>query len=639
MSHRTASPHRQTSIRRNVIVMRFLAIVLVAVTGATIHPWSSAQALTPGPEDVVAYLSSDDGAITIGWPSQGSDTTIYPIRWTSGGATFYTRLKPIGECDSDGSNCFDPGASRHYFTLPSTDPTIEQVGVRAIDGSGDKSDWTDVAVTNGQPVSIELAQSGSSLRVSWSDPFQGAEPITRYALKYRVVGRSAAEYISVKPTDGVLDESVEIPTNGDQIEVQLRTVFDNLAKTSFTEWYTLAPDSITDLRDECRPGGAVYQEIGATGTYPEDRIPMESQVWFFPTDESEGGEDTGQSFGHAHLTTCVPHQMSGDSDVVRSQTLNLDIRIQAHLQAASHLDKATQIKSPPAGTKVRVPMVEIRGKTNNRKDVLVDQLTADDGYLLECEVGSAEPCVTQVRFAVDLHNSEAAQEARANPSPNNEFKWGFTSNGSKQLRVAAIHEVVVSGQKVAQMRAIIRSPFDFELADSPNGDWFDPVDVRTNDPESSGWLIQSSKDGAGGYATVGLRNPIQTSPVPTDRDWELDLHVEADPCVTNCAVDRMPILRYHGFIDPAFHGPAPCPDRGDGADPVTGCRAFTGAVGATLLDGKVSVPAEALAGLEPGVHRLVLAAEQPMVDSDEYNIAQEWESTLTGLLVLRFVVE
>lgn len=167
--------------------------------------------------------------------------------------------------------------------------------------------------------------------------------------------------------------------------------------------------------------------------------------------------------------------------------------------------------------------------------------------------------------------------------------------------------------------------------------------------ESSGWLIQVNPgQRAGGYATVGLDQFVDVNPVGDN--LQLKLRLEADPCTNSCARERMPINRVSVFVDPQIHTNHQtfegviCPNHPDGD---LGCRTQ---VELGVDDRSDVIDAENgihyatttvdidTTDLEPGVHVALIAVEMPMLDYED-EITDEFNSTLTGLLVHRFIVD
>ena len=170
-----------------------------------------------------------------------------------------------------------------------------------------------------------------------------------------------------------------------------------------------------DLTDQCRPDGDptvdnVYDRIGATGIYPEDRIPLETNVWFFPT-KDDGGPDPASAgdaeitanFGHGHLLTCVPHEALGDASVITNKLMDLDFEIQSHLQGAKKLDDDRDLE-PANDVEVRIDEIQIRGVNGTGGG---DFLMASGPQFFDnpdvCPPG--ESCVFQRSITVDLSTS------------------------------------------------------------------------------------------------------------------------------------------------------------------------------------------------------------------------------------------
>lgn len=332
--------------------------------------------------------------------------------------------------------------------------------------------------------------------------------------------------------------------------------------------------------------------------YAEARIPLESQAWWFPTSEDEGGTDTGRSFGHEHLEVCVPTL----DHVQTSDQFDAVLHVQIHL--------AGGIKAPPTSTVVRIQEVEMRGKNGGdpSRDVLVDEFTGD---YLTCN--ASEHCEAFLPVTFDLVRSPRICNCA-------DYKMGFRSNGLKQLRLSAFSDIYVNGSRYARMRAGLRVPLNLDL------EQFTTSNSYTNDTESSAWWIRKPTPGAGGYSTVRYTDPIPTEPRAPEASWTLPLEFEADPCVDNCVPDRMPTTGYEVHLDPAFHSGDP------GLILAAGSWApATGAVRRT--------PTVTWTGLAPGPHKLVILVHQPMADGiGGFNVPAADESTNTGVLVIPFVV-
>lgn len=489
----------------------------------------------------------------------------------------------------------------------------------------------------------------SAVEVRW-DPVADLGPIRYYAVRYQVDGPDDYAHAALAPTDDDAALSLVIPHTA---AVKVRAVPMVGPKGAWPAAWTPVSENVDprnvspSLLDECRPGGSIFELIGATAPYAEDRMPIESQVWFFPTPLDEQlALDRGDtpadlhSFGHAHLMTCapVPTSADGQSHLVTTPELELDVRILAHLNPARLLEGGP-MPTVDANVRVEISQIEIRARSETWRDVLVDRFTFDEP-LLTCTAADAV-CSTTVQLrgaqAIDLFDSGVV----ANP---NDRQMGFTTWGNKELRIAAVHDVYVDDRRVALKRAIARVPFElaegFDPAVTDERDVWTTLDAaatagRVIVTESSGWLIEPSRDGAGGYATVGIEGLLPTAPVPAGSSFDLPLSFAADPCSARCAIGEMPLSSYHVFIDPAFH--------------ITdcGCRVDTGFIGGDVANESVTIDT---GGLTPGLHRVVVAVEQPMREFvqperfhrprfPEINFAPQWKGTLTGLLVVFFVVE
>ena len=293
----------------------------------------------------------------------------------------HDRLKPVGRPASDG---------RYSLTIPASEGVAvgTTVGVKAGETNERVSDWIDVEVTNGLPDDVRVVSSGSGLEVSWlKNSLVGDEQVRRNVAWYRPAGGGMRTWVrlelDVNGDSGRL--AATLPGLGDDVEIQVRAVYTYLGRSPVGPWIRPeqapeppAPDPAPEppapeppapapeppapagpLTDECRPGGGVFEAIGAT-PYDEVRVPLETHVWFFPTDESAGGSSTGEGLGHAHLLTCVPAwevdsrgRVVSGFNPISGQALQLDLRIQAHLDEAKRLT-GDRMKPPPDDIAVRI---------------------------------------------------------------------------------------------------------------------------------------------------------------------------------------------------------------------------------------------------------------------------------------------
>jgi hypothetical protein len=368
--------------------------------------------------------------------------------------------------------------------------------------------------------------------------------------------------------------------------------------------------------------------LAATGTVPSDlrdlcpgyaqaRIPVEAQAWWFPTADDAGGDATGLSFGHSHMKACVPTITDGNT--VGSDQLPMDLTITVHTGMG--------IPDVPSNAVVKVSEIEIRGRNDQTRDVLVDEFT---GSYLTCAAG--QTCTITVPLTIDLFDSPRICQCAS-------YKHGLTSPGLKQIRLSAFSDIYVGGKKVDRMRAGLRVPINFDPQPRPvDPDWSNTVKNYTDDTESAGWFIKASKDGAGGYATARYTQPIPTAARPGDGSWTLPLEFEPDPCPLNCAVARMPITGYEVRLDPDIHHDIP--------GQILAQESWAPTSGTVRR-----TPTVQWSYLAPGLHKLVVIVHQPMVDGQlvtkatksyslgsAFDVPTDDESTLQGALVLYFLV-
>jgi hypothetical protein len=360
----------------------------------------------------------------------------------------------------------------------------------------------------------------------------------------------------------------------------------------------------TDLRALC-PG------------YAEERIPVEAQAWWFPTGEDSGGTYTGLSFGHSHMKACVPTITGGNE--IASDQLRLDLTFTLHTGMG--------IPDVPSDAVVKVSEIEMRGRNDTTRDVLVDEFL---GTYLTCAAG--QTCTATVPLTFDLFDSPRICQCAS-------YKHGLTSPGLKQIRISAFSDIYVDGKKVDRMRAGLRVPINFDPQPSPvDADWSNMIRNYNDDTESAGWFIKLTRDGAGGYATARYTQPIPTAARSSDGSWTLPLEFEPDPCPNNCAVSRMPITGYEVRLDPDIH---------NGIEGETVAREMWAPTTGTVKRS----PTVHWSYLAPGLHKLVVIVHQPMVDGrlttkatktqaagTPFDVPSVDESTLQGVLVLFFLV-
>jgi len=409
-----------------------------------------------------------------------------------------------------------------------------------------------------------------------------------------------------------------------------------------------APD---DLREECTSDATPYvtwleSNAPAGAAYAEDRIPVEAQQWWFPTGEDQGSTATGQSHGHFHTEACVPYAAVGNDVTTEYTPFHLTFKV--HL--AGGVPAELQGKMP-TNLVVRINEIEFRGRNDSGPDRLVDQFkTAGGGFFFQCQYG--EECVLKVRLDDNRRTSlECTQTGTTGTclGPKVDLfkstrippdKHGFTSNGLKQLRIAAFGEVFRGTTKVARARAILRAPMRLGLTPEPaDPEWQTGVTenylVAT---EASGWWIKPAIAGAGGYATAKYVNlwPTRALSSAVATSWTLPLEFEPDPCVGSCAVTRMPITGFKVLLDPDIHG-------GSWGTVLKDVTWGTPKTEAFLVNSGITIPA----GLAPGRHKLAVILRQPMKDGQPcggdctgtFDVPAEDESTLHGVLMLYFNVK
>jgi len=644
--------------QNNRLICGVMAAIVMSLTFA-----GAAQAQTP--KDVVAIVDKDS-KVQVSWENSDSNVVFYLIRSRSNTGNpekHYVCRDGIqniprwleSKCDPTAN--FDTNTSRVRYTINSADLDFVQINAARSAGNGfEYSGYSTRAnVSEGLPLDLTAERSGNSLTVDWQpNPDTAGEKIKKYVLWIKPKKWSNGRRIG----DIGIEPGLPIPLNPNEIDHTLQVKIQAIYETDGIRTATAISDNwidetgsvvdplAGDLTDQCRPDlnynpnhnpnphkPNVHTLIKADGEYAETRIPLETHVWFFPTEESKGGIDSGESFGHAHLLTCVPHAALGEESVVTDGKLTLDIYIQAHLNSAIKIDG--EPLDAVENVHVKVNNIEIRGVNGKGGDILVDTIALNTPMVCR----SGESCEHIQRIEVDLAN-------------------GFTDNGLKQLRIAARHDIHsnATGKKIAQMRSILRHPVELNTS---------ALDVPLEPPrfriptitESSGWLIEDKK-GAGGYATIGLnkfglnseRNLVEgmlpIAPISRNDMLVFELRVEADPCVRLCNEDRMPLTNLWGFINPvmhASHGDMNHDDRNsickDGTN--DGCRIYFNELQKGPDGPKDSYYKTVhvnIMHLESGPHTIMFAVEQPMIDVGVHTIDTDFQSTLTGLLLVRFVV-
>ena len=647
---------------------------------------ATAQRLVDPPTGAIA--TEGRSSIEVSW-DHADNVREYFLRWEEDGEV---QTDPFKDYTVD-----DDARVRYTLRGEGVDITSIEVKFRQRNGEPN-SDWAQAVVaSDGVPDNLTVTRTGNQLAVTWEqDPLTQEREIDRYQLWYKTPSTLGSGTFQLARGTG--SDTIELPANshGNAYRVRIRAVYEGEYRSDFSQWVDVeavesppatqdsestdshpadphATDSGPDGHAEeptvprvlptggteslCTPGQTLFDNLdGPASGYDEARIPLESHVWFFPTRHNN---PRGQSFGHAHLLSCVPFPISEGGEAVNSGTLDMDIQVQVHLADAVDLAGDPMLAASD-DVRVIVREIEIRGlDQDGGGDVLVDRIFADE---IEGCTGSEGALRTQAALqeacsfvncttdsphgacidSVELRGEHAVQLRNSDRLTG---KPGLEHDGSKQLRVAAVHEVYVGTELVAEMRAIGRAPFDLDVAGNGSSDDRDANEFR-NIFESSGWLIESSRDGAGGYATAGLRSQL-IDPVAAGSTVNLDLRFEADPCSRLCAVEQMPLADYAVFLDPDFHGPG-CTDE------LPDCRLFSSIDGDpaptspihNVRDAEITIPAD----LEPGHHQLVIAVEQPMISGQQtsdrndrvsgiYRVPTEWSSTLTGLLIVHFVVE
>ena len=251
-----------------------------------------------------------------------------------------------------------------------------------------------------------------------------------------------------------------------------------------------------------------------------------------------------------------------------------------------------------------------------------------------------ESCVFQHSITVDLGESNSSIPTQV-----------FSSNrGAKQLRLSAIHNIYRAGTNnlIAEMRGILRVPIVFDIPEFSQ-------ESRSNSAyegtESSGWLIQRPNPGAGGYSGVAVHEfglngnteigKLPIAPISKNDVMTFVIRADAGNCVRLCGEDEVQMDNLRGYINPTIHtghgGGVICPEHNDNE----GCKAFDTVplADSPTSDQRYFITRNVdISHLEPGVHRILFTVEQPMFDSAQYPIEQEFQSTLNGLLIVRFIV-
>jgi len=310
--------------------------------------------LEPWPQDSLVVATTDLGepnaairTATVSWTAVPGATR-YVVSWPreTGSGWVYQQVR----------------ASESSYSLP-LGVDLTQVRVRYRIGSA-KSDWQSPVISTGVPQSVVVVRDGNVLSVAWEpDPYRTAE-VQRFALWYRPVGSNGGGTYRWAAADATSrDIDLGPGQAATQFEVRMRAVYPVDQRSDRSAWVAetrqAAPVDATSL---CEPGGAIFNKIEATEAYAEVRVPLEGQVWFFPTDrDQDGAAENGQSFGHAHLLTCAPLPIAEGGEAIQTDTLRLDIHIQAHLMPADQLDRNEGIKLP---TQTRVVVDEIENLLN-----------------------------------------------------------------------------------------------------------------------------------------------------------------------------------------------------------------------------------------------------------------------------------
>ncbi len=386
---------------------------------------------------------------------------------------------------------------------------------------------------------------------------------------------------------------------------------------------------------------------------PETCTTLEVQSWWFPTEDDISTAEA-EAFGHAHVRGCVPYGQDLTSD-----TMPLTLTFTSHLGAAHDLEAA------PSDTEVLLREVEIRGKNGAPvyRDILVDRFTSasDDGYL-SCTPADGTCTKTNWSRNIDLVKSRRIANDDCGQG-NNNHHCGFVSNGNnKQIRVAPLFEIFRSGEKVAEMRPILRFPVNLDLSQldngKPNANWRTPSSY-SNDLEGVSWFVKRPERGVGGYANVSYTDalPANLNAMSSTAGWgavngdhRLPLKFISNPCTNNCLVKNMPIGRAQVFLDPNFHDDIP------DVPILTNDHALTNTN--YTWSPKLLWPIDPETGqrsLSPGDHKLVITIRQPTVQCGRFAFPTSpgvdcsarprlpnWpaidEATNTGVLIIPFSV-
>jgi len=429
-----------------------------------------------------------------------------------------------------------------------------------------------------------------------------------------------------------------------------------------------------------------------TTGYDETRILIQAQAWWFPTPEDGGGIADGQSHGHQHLTTCIP---AWDTEITGNGTIPFHLLVNIHLDDGV---PSTLKSAMPTDIVVGVPKIELRGVEDGGGDLLIDQFTnfPDQSTKLQCSYG--ESCTFKFQFH-GAYQASAVTCVEDNPTqttctgPKFKIKGssrigdqpGFTKDGIKQLRIAAISSVRAPSSTVkAQMRAIIRHPLRIDLDGNTQY-----VDSNRKELEAVGWWVNKdnpdppNEAGAGGYAAVKIDwtngwpdIASLIDPVVPGTSFTLPgpMRIKADPCISQCKADNREMSGFRIYVNPEFHkttfyefgnslkkyvcfkhdtpGTIECVDRRESPNFPSATSVATeedgvgGGADYTLTNGQRTFTLPPLCSeskvqgcMMGGLNRIVVLGRQPMQRTNDSQVPAEDRSTLTGGFVLYVVVE
>ena len=146
-----------------------------------------------------------------------------------------------------------------------------------------------------------------------------------------------------------------------------------------------------------------------------------------------------------------------------------------------------------------------------------------------------------------------------------------------------------------------------------------------------------------GDGEVGM---LPIAPISRNDLLTFTIRANAGECIRLCGEDQVQLDNLRAFINHTIHtmghghgSEVICPEQNNN----DGCMAFNTVPLADLPAGNTNqryfiTRNIDISHLESGVHEILFAVEQPMKNSTEYPIEEEFLSSLTGLLVVRFIV-